>query len=258
MKYDVFISHASEDKADFVDALANALDNEGLSVWYDEFTLNLGDGLIESINKGLSQSSFGIVILSPNFFRKKWPRRELSALLSREDSEEKVILPIWHNITKSEVLASFPLVADKFAVMSHEGIRTVIRKIFKVVKPDIIADEHYKEGLMFEENELPNEAVKSYSNALRINQKHSNSLRRINVIIQHNRIYDERTYIQIGYVKFYNKRKGFGFIAGEDGKEYWAHITRIEKGPILQGGDRVAFLVGMGDRGLLAENVRIV
>ncbi len=70
MKYDVFISHASEDKADLVRPLAQGLDEKGLSVWYDEFTLHLGDSLTESINKGLSKSSYGIVILSRNFFRK--------------------------------------------------------------------------------------------------------------------------------------------------------------------------------------------
>jgi cold shock CspA family protein len=259
MKYDVFISHASEDKADFVHALAQALDEKGLSVWYDEFTLHLGDSLTESINKGLSQSSFGIVILSQDFFRKKWPKRELSALIFREDAEEKVILPIWHNITKDEVLASFPLIADKFAVMSKEGMPTVIHKIFEVVKPDMIAEEHYKKGLMLEENKLPDEAMAEYFKTLQINHNHMDALRRIRSrIIKQKSPYVSETTIKIGTVKFYSRKKGFGFITGEDGKSYFAHISSIEEELTIYDGDRVAFLA-KGDRGMQAAlAVRII
>ena len=91
MKFDVFISHASEDKGDFVQALAQELEESGLSVWYDAFILRLGDSLSESINMGLSQSTYGIVVLSQSFFRKKWPKRELNALLNREDIDGKVM-----------------------------------------------------------------------------------------------------------------------------------------------------------------------
>jgi len=258
MKYDVFISHASEDKADFVHALAQALDEKGLSVWYDEFTLHLGDSLTESINKGLSQSSFGIVILSQDFFRKKWPKRELSALISREDAEEKVILPIWHNITKDEVLASFPLIADKFAVMSKEGMPTVIHKIFEVVKPDMIAEEHYKKGLMLEENKLPDQAFSAYSNALSINPNHQDALRRItHIIINQYSHYVWETTIKIGTLKKYTD-KGFGFIAGEDGIDYFVHQNSFEEWPTTHEGDRVAFLVVNSPKGELALAVRII
>jgi len=129
MQYDVFISHAHEDKADFVHALAEALEESGLAVWYDDFSLRLGDSLIESINAGISQSSYGIVVLSQIFFQKNWPKRELKALLSREEGEEKVIIPIWHQITKAKVISSFPLqqtdlqpAADCQLVMRHRNM----------------------------------------------------------------------------------------------------------------------------------------
>ena len=67
---DVFISHATEDKEKVARPLAEALRNNGLDVWYDEFSLNLGDSLQESIDKGISESRFGIVILSKSFFGK--------------------------------------------------------------------------------------------------------------------------------------------------------------------------------------------
>lgn len=69
-EWDVFISHASEDKATFVEELASRLEQLGLRVWYDDFTLTVGDHLRESIEMGLANSKYGIVVLSQAFFRK--------------------------------------------------------------------------------------------------------------------------------------------------------------------------------------------
>jgi hypothetical protein len=101
--WDVFVCHASEDKETFVKPLAEALRKENLRVWYDEFELKLGDSLRQSIDRGLRDSRFGIVILSHAFFSKPWPQRELDGLTARESIDKKVILPIWHNLTREEV-----------------------------------------------------------------------------------------------------------------------------------------------------------
>ena len=58
----VFISYASEDRADFVDSLATALRSSGLDVWYDQFVLRPGDSLREKIESGLAQCDYGIVV----------------------------------------------------------------------------------------------------------------------------------------------------------------------------------------------------
>jgi TIR domain len=79
-EWDVFISHASEDKEAIARPLAEALVNAGLKVWYEAFSLKLGDSLRQSIDRGLAQSRYGVVILSPNFFEKQWPQRELNGL----------------------------------------------------------------------------------------------------------------------------------------------------------------------------------
>lgn len=76
----IFLSHASEDKALLVRPLAHKLKGFGLQVWYDEFSLRAGDSLRRSIDDGLSKCSAGIVVLSPSFFSKEWPQRELDAL----------------------------------------------------------------------------------------------------------------------------------------------------------------------------------
>lgn len=94
-KWDVFVSHASEDKDPFVRSLADLLKAEGLRVWYDEFTLQIGDSLRRTIDRGLANSRFGVVVLSPSFFAKEWPQRELDGLSTRENNGAKVILPVW-------------------------------------------------------------------------------------------------------------------------------------------------------------------
>jgi TIR domain len=76
-KWDVFVSHATEDKNDFVRPLVHRLTERGLKVWFDEFTLKVGDSLRRSIDRGLAASRFGIVVISPDFLRKEWPQREL-------------------------------------------------------------------------------------------------------------------------------------------------------------------------------------
>ena len=131
--WDVFISHASEDKEDFVRPLAEALRARGLSVWFDEFTLTLGDSLRRSIDSGLARSRFGVVILSPNFLEKGWPQKELDGLIAREIDGAKVILPVWHNISANEILSYSPMLADRLAIQSSNGLVQVVKAITDAV-----------------------------------------------------------------------------------------------------------------------------
>ena len=113
--YDVFISHAGEDKDDVVRPLAHALVDGGLRVWFDEFELKIGDSLRRKIDTGLTKSRFGVVVLSRSFFGKGWTNYELDGLVTRAVTGEQVILPIWHDITKQELIEYSPSLADKVA-----------------------------------------------------------------------------------------------------------------------------------------------
>jgi hypothetical protein len=133
---DVFISHAHEDK-EVARPLAEALRERGLTVWYDEYVLRLGDSLREVIERGLASSRFGVVILSPSFFAKEWPQRELNALLARETTKRsKVLLPVWHNLTLEEVTARSPILADRLAVSSAKGILFIVEQIVQVLEAE--------------------------------------------------------------------------------------------------------------------------
>ncbi len=114
-KYDVFISHASEDKDELVRPLAVELQKRGLNVWYDEFEMKIGDSLRRKIDKGLANSKFGVVVLSRAFISKGWTNYELDGIITKAISGEQIILPIWHNITKKEVIEYSPSLADKLA-----------------------------------------------------------------------------------------------------------------------------------------------
>jgi len=115
-EYDVFISHASEDKEDFADRLYHELDSRGLKVWYDSISIKWGESLRSKIDEGLRKSSFGIVILSNDYIRKGWTQYELDGLFQREMTGGKIILPIWHKITKDEVEAFSPTLAGRKAL----------------------------------------------------------------------------------------------------------------------------------------------
>ena len=137
MEYDVFICHASEDKDDFVRPLAEKLRQHHLDVWYDEFSLKIGDSLSQKIDEGLSKSRYGIVVLSVNFFKKPWAKRELSGLTSREMVEGKeLILPVWHRVGVQDVMQYSPPLADKKAGSSSQGINALIRDLINRIKPD--------------------------------------------------------------------------------------------------------------------------
>jgi hypothetical protein len=134
--WDVFISHAAEDKEDIARRLAEALTDAGLRVWYDDFTLRLGDSLSRSIDRGLAESRYGIVILSPYFFAKEWPQKELNGLTVREVSSGKIILPIWHKVSRAEVERFSPTLADKLSVSTDKGFDVVVREIISVLQEE--------------------------------------------------------------------------------------------------------------------------
>ena len=133
--HDVFISHASEDKNDFVRPLAEALDREGIDVWYDEFELEIGDSLRNSIDMGLANSRYGIIVLSESYFQKDWTQYELDGLIARDMNEEKVVLPIWYNINKDDILNNSPTLADRYAIRTGgEDISEVVDELMPVLE----------------------------------------------------------------------------------------------------------------------------
>ena len=150
-QYDVFISHAWEDKEDFVDELYNALTALGIKVWYDTSKIKWGDSMRKKIDEGLKKSKFGIIVLSPNYIaeNKYWTKIELDGLFQLESINGKAILPIWHKLTKKEVMEYSPIIASKLAMttatMTAEDIASFCRS--KEIRCIIDAAHPFAENL---------------------------------------------------------------------------------------------------------------
>lgn len=141
-EYDVFVSHAFEDKEAFVDELVGEMEKIGFKVWYDTQRLQWGDSMRERIDNGLKKSRYGIVILSLNYIaeHKYWTKTELNALFQLETVNGKTILPIWHDLTKKQVVEYSPMIADRkamtTAVMTAEEIAFELKTIFPVYEAE--------------------------------------------------------------------------------------------------------------------------
>lgn len=136
--YDVFISHASEDKDDFVRALAVELERYSVRVWYDEFSMKLGDSLTKAMDAGLQSCRFGVIVLSRHFLEKNWPEYEYRSLLSRQVNGEKVILPLLYEISLEEVRNYSLYLSDiKSLSVGRDDVTAAVMEILKVVRPDI-------------------------------------------------------------------------------------------------------------------------
>lgn len=61
-----------------------------------------------------------------------------------------------------------------------------------------------------------------------------------------------------GTVKFFNRIKGFGFINGDDGRDYFVHFSAVEEGKYLNENDRVSFDALEDEKGLKAQNVKLI
>ncbi|MBF4617881.1 DUF1883 domain-containing protein [Clavibacter sp. VKM Ac-2873] len=132
--WDVFISHASEDKASVAEPLAEALRILGLRVWLDKTELRIGDSLRRKIDYGLAHSSFGVVVLSKSFFVKGWPQYELDGIIGLSVDGGQRMLPIWHEISRDDIARQSPSLVDKIA--RNTAINTVdeiASEIFEVV-----------------------------------------------------------------------------------------------------------------------------
>ncbi len=136
-EFDVFISHASEDKDELVRPLAHALRDRGLEVWYDEFVLRVGDSLRRKIDEGICRSKFGLVVFSEAFFMKGWPQHELDGLVTMSVDGRQVLLPIWHKITKDQVVAASPSLADKVALRTADyGVAEIADEVAAVIRAE--------------------------------------------------------------------------------------------------------------------------
>lgn len=139
---DAFVSHSSRDKALFVRPLVECLDEQGLLLWYDEYSMRPGDSLSASIDQGLAEANCGIVVISPSFIETArasgWTRYELRGIVSNSIGPQgRRIVPVWLDLTRDEVLAWSPPIADLIAIdAAGKSIEDVALELLRVLAPD--------------------------------------------------------------------------------------------------------------------------
>ncbi|MFG2364418.1 toll/interleukin-1 receptor domain-containing protein [Streptomyces mirabilis] len=140
-RYDLFISHASEDKEEFVRPLATSLMQLGVKTWYDEHSLTIGDSLSASIDKGLQESNYGLIVLSPSFLSKPWPEYEFRSLITLETGDRKRILPVWYHVNRKEIMRFSPHLADRYAfdATGKDPLLAALEAL-RVAKPEAYAE----------------------------------------------------------------------------------------------------------------------
>lgn len=131
-----FVSHDSRDKDAFVRELVSELTKNHCIVWYDEYSLKVGNSLRENIERGLRESRKCIIVLSPHFLSNAgWGRAEFDSVFTREILEqENVILPIWLNVGVREVYEYSPRLADKVGLSASLGTAEVARRLAGVIR----------------------------------------------------------------------------------------------------------------------------
>ncbi|HDJ6114827.1 TPA: toll/interleukin-1 receptor domain-containing protein, partial [Staphylococcus aureus] len=135
IEYDVFLSHSSLDKEDYVSKISEKLIEKGLKVFEDVKVFEIGKSQTETMNMGILNSRFVVVFLSPNFIESGWSRYEFLSFLNREINEEHVIiLPIWHKVSVEDVRAYNPYLVDKYALNTSDfSIEEIVEKIYQVI-----------------------------------------------------------------------------------------------------------------------------
>ncbi len=136
MSYDLFICHASKDKP-IVGRLVSLLEDKGIKVWYDDDRIKIGHSIIEVINEGINKSNYGLVILSPNFFDREWPKWELGALFVKKSNDPtNVVLPILHNFTLQELKSRYAMLAGfKCLSTNDDGLEAIVKQVLEVIGP---------------------------------------------------------------------------------------------------------------------------
>ncbi len=155
-KKDIFLCHASEDKAEVITPLVKALHDAGITYWYDQAEIKWGDSITQKVNDGLKISRYVVVILSEAFLSKNWPQRELNSALNVEASAGDVrVLPLLlgPERVKNLIIRKYPLLSDKAYIVWNENVDQVIEALkvrLSMGKPSVREKSKLGSGTSFD------------------------------------------------------------------------------------------------------------
>ena len=137
-KYDLFLCHAWDDRKGVAKELSDKLTEKGIKVWFSEKNLPLGSTMLREIDKGLSKSRAGIVLVTPAFLKRVEGEgvadKELSALLAKDR-----LIPIVHNTTYEALRNVSPLLGSRSGLdTSEDTMDEVVDKLAELFFEDIL------------------------------------------------------------------------------------------------------------------------
>ena len=131
-----FISHDSRDKSSVAEPIAVGLQKLMCPVWYDQFSLKVGDSLRESIERGIKEARTCVVVLSKNFFSNAgWTKAEFDSIYTKEIVEKKrVMLPVWHDVSRDQVYEYSPRLADRVGISTALDMDEIVRRLYLAIE----------------------------------------------------------------------------------------------------------------------------
>ena len=176
-EWDVFVSHASEDKERVVRPLSDALAAYGVNVWYDEFTLKPGTSLRQSIDRGIDQAEFGIVVISERFLDKEWTRYELEALVDRQADSDGRLLTVWHGISRTDAPPWAQRLDPASDLEAGTASATLLaRDVLGLVRPDLARTLDARQSHAAMRDNPGDETVKINMNSITAGPRHRDRL----------------------------------------------------------------------------------
>ncbi len=129
----VFISYVRAESELLALGLGNSLRSAGLDVWLDSWDLHAGDSLLDSFNRALTECRFALVIVTESYMERPWTRRELGALLAREELGAMRLFVVLHGVDDTYLKQHCPLLADRVALSTRDGIENVARALARIL-----------------------------------------------------------------------------------------------------------------------------
>ncbi|WP_431836562.1 toll/interleukin-1 receptor domain-containing protein [Cellulomonas sp. Y8] len=134
---DVFLCHAWDDRQGAAKELHDLLEAEGVSVWFSEKDIVLGQPFVREIDKGLAKSRTGLVLVTPALLQRVSNQgisdKELSELLARD-----LLIPVVHNTTYQALRNVSPMLASRNGLnTADDSMATVAKKIAELVTLDV-------------------------------------------------------------------------------------------------------------------------
>lgn len=129
---DAFLSYARIDGSEVAQGLQSALEELGVSVWFDELAIKPGQSQSLQMDRGLKSARCGIALLSPAYLTGRfWTERELGALLHK-----RTLIPVLHNVTFEQVAEYSGILPDLAGFETcRDSIDLIAEKIAAAVLP---------------------------------------------------------------------------------------------------------------------------